>query len=225
MFDSKELNDHLKNSSTVKTQTAVIAEWNMNFSDNIADIGNYRYRPYSSIQDDKYKSLINFYDPRDTGNFYTGATDADIVVDGGFEEDGQTPVLFKPKKEKEKLLFSLEECFGKFRPRSGINKLRYGITGQYLHHSNTEMFNRPRYYMPDKTDKFKYWTSYRTENAKEYGIAFEANSTVGISFEEVSQEGLDYFIQDAAPYVVYKQEIPVNRIVIKTQTNVGDINL
>jgi hypothetical protein len=225
MFDSKELNDHLKNSSTIKSQTAVIAEWNMNFSDNIADIGNYRYRPYDSTEDQKYRSLINFYDPRDTGNFYTGATDADIVVDGGFEEDGQTPVLFKPKKEKEKLLFSLEECFGKFRPRSGINKLRYGITGQYLHHSNTEMFNRPRYYMPDKTDKFKYWTSYRTENAKEYGIAFEANSLVGIGFEEVSQEGLDYFIQDAAPYVIYKQEIPVNRIVIKTQTNVGDINL
>ena len=59
MFESKELNDHLKNSSTIKSQTAVIAEWNMNFSDNIADIGNYRYRPYSSIQDDKYKSLIN----------------------------------------------------------------------------------------------------------------------------------------------------------------------
>jgi hypothetical protein len=134
-------------------------------------------------------------------------------------------VLFKPKKEKEKLLFSLEECFGKFRPRSGINKLRYGITGNYLHHSNTEMFNRPRYYMPDKNDKFKYWTSYRTENGKEYGIAFEENSWVGIDFEEVSQENLDYFIQDTAPYIVYKQEVPVNRIVIKTQTNVGDINL
>jgi hypothetical protein len=226
MFESKELNDHLKNSSTIKSQTAVIAEWNMNFSDNIADIGNYRYRPYSSsVEDEKYRSLINFYDPRDTGNFYTDATDADIVVDGGFEEDGQTPVLFKPKKEKEKLLFSLEECFGKFRPRSGINKLRYGITGNYLHHSNTEMFNRPRYYMPDKNDKFKYWTSYRTENGQEYGIAFETNSLTGIGFEELSQEGLDYFIQDAAPYIVYKEEIPVNRIIIKTQTNVGDINL
>jgi hypothetical protein len=225
MFESKELNDHLKNSSTIKSQTAVIAEWNMNFSDNIADIGNYRYRPYSSIEDEKYRSLINFYDPRDTGNFYTDATDADIIVDGGFEEDGETPVLFKPKKEKEKLLFSLEECFGKFRPRSGINKLRYGITGNYLHHSNTEMFNRPRYYMPDKNDKFKYWTSYRTENGQEYGIAFEENSWVGIGFEEVSQEKPDYFIQDAAPYIVYKEEIPVNRIIIKTQTNVGDINL
>ena len=211
MFESKELNDHLKTSSTIKSQTAVIAEWNMNFFENIADIGNYRYRPLLGITQ-KYGSIPNNYDPRDVGNFYTGATDADVVVDGGFKEDGQTPELFKPKKEKEKLLFSLEECFGKFRPRSGINKLRYGITGKYLHHSNTDMFNRPRYYMPDKNDRFKYWTSYRTEDGKEYGIA---NNNIGG----------DHPIEDTAPYVVYKKPIPTNRIVIKTQTNVGDIDL
>jgi hypothetical protein len=42
MFDSKELNDHLKKSSTIRSRAAVIAEWNMNFFENIADIGNYR---------------------------------------------------------------------------------------------------------------------------------------------------------------------------------------
>jgi hypothetical protein len=211
MFDSKELNDHIQNSSTIKSRAAVIAEWNMNFFENIADIGNYRYRPLLGITE-KYGSLPNIYDPKDSGNFYTGATDADVLVDGGFEEDGETPVLFKPKKEKEKLLFSLEECFGKFRPRSGINKLRYEITGKYLHHSNVEMFNRPRYYMPDKNDNFKYWTSYRTENGTEYGIA---NNTISGN----------HHIEDAAPYVVYKEEVPVNRLVVKMQTNVGDVNL
>ena len=211
MFESKELNNHLSTSSTIKSRAAVIAEWNMNFFENIADIGNYRYRPLLGISQ-KYGSIPNIYDPKDAGNFYTGATDADVIVDGGFEEDGQTPVIFKPKKEKEKLLFSLENCFGKFRPRSGINKLRYGITGKYLHHSNVEMFNRPRYYMPDKNDAFKYWTSYRTEDGKEYGIA---NNTLNGN----------YHIEDAAPYVVYKEEIPVNRIVVKMQTNVGNVNL
>jgi len=211
MFDNKELNDHLKRSSTVRSQAAIIAEWNMNFFENIADIGNYRYRPALGVTQ-KYGSIPNVYDPRDIGNFYTGATDADVVVDGGFEQDGQTPVLFTPKKEKEKLLFSLEECFGKFRPRSGINKIRYGINSKYLHHSNVDMFNRPRYYMPDKSDNFKYWTSYRTENGSEYGIA---NNTVNGNHN----------IQDAAPYVVYKEEVPVNRIVVKMQTGVGNIDL
>jgi hypothetical protein len=211
MFDSKELNNHLKKSSTIRSRAAVIAEWNMNFFENIADIGNYRYRPTLGVTQ-KYGSIPNVYDPRDIGNFYTGATDADVVVDGGFEQDGQTPVLFKPKKEKEKLLFSLEECFGKFRPRSGINKIRYGINSKYLHHSNVDMFNRPRYYMPDKSDNFKYWTSYRTENGSEYGIA---NNTVNGNHN----------IQDAAPYVVYKEEVPVNRIIVKMQTGVGNIDL
>jgi hypothetical protein len=211
MFDSKELNDHLKTSSTIKSRAAVIAEWNMNFFENIADIGNYRYRPALGITQ-KYGSIPNIYDPKDVGNFYTGATDADTVVDGGFQEDGQTPVIFKPKKEKEKLLFSLEECFGKFRPRSGINKHRYAITSKYIHHSNVDMFNRPRYYMPDKNDVFKYWTSYRTENGKEYGIA---NNIVNGNHN----------IEDAAPYVVYKEEVPVNRIVLKMQTSIGNIDL
>ena len=211
MFQNKDLEKHLQTSSTVKSQTAVIAEWNMNFFENIADIGNYRHRPLLGIEE-KYGSLPNFYDPRDIGNFYTDATQADVVIDGGLKADGVTPALFTEVKEKENLLFSLEDCFAKFRPRSGINKLRYGVTGKYLHHSGTDMFNRPRYYMPDKTDKFKYWTSYRTENGKEYGVA---NNRLNGEFH----------IEDAAPYVVYKEEIPVNRIVIKTQTNIGDINL
>jgi hypothetical protein len=211
MFQSEELKNHLETSSTVKSQTAVIAEWNMNFFENIADIGNYRHRPLLGITQ-KYGSLPNSYDPRDIGNFYKGATQADITIDGGLKNDGVTPAIFTQPKDKESMLFSLEECFGKFRPRSGINKLRYGINGKYLHNSNTEMFNRPRYYMPDKKDSFKYWTSYRTEGGKEYGIA--NNNLNG-----------EFHIEDAAPYVVYKEEIPINRIVVKTQTNIGKINL
>lgn len=183
----------------------------MNFSDNIQEIGNYRYRPSLGINV-KYGSLPNFYDPRDLGNFYTGATDADVVIDGGFKSDGETPMLFTDPKQKEKLLYSLEDCFGRFRPRSGVNKLRYNINNKFLHHSNEDMFNRPRYYMGHKTDKFKYWTSYRTENGKEYGIA---NSIVN---------GKN-LIEDTAPYVVYKEPIPVNRVVVKIQTHVGDIDL
>jgi hypothetical protein len=211
MFENKYLNDYLNNSSTIKTQSAVIAEWNMNFSDNISVVGNYRYRPtLGALQ--KYGSIPNFYDPRDSGNFYTGATDADVVIDGGLEEDGETPILFTAKKDKEKLLYSLEDCFGRFRPRSGINKLRYDINNKFLHHSNTDMFNRPRYYMAHKTDKFKYWTSYRTEDNQEYGISN-------------SSSGEDIYIEDAAPFVVYTEPVPSNKIVIKLQTHTGDTDL
>jgi hypothetical protein len=95
MFQSEELKNHLETSSTVKSQTAVIAEWNMNFFENIADIGNYRHRPLLGITQ-KYGSLPSSYDPRDIGNFYTGATQADITIDGGLENENFIESMIYP---------------------------------------------------------------------------------------------------------------------------------
>jgi hypothetical protein len=210
MFNDPELNSHLENASTIKSQSAIFAEWNMNFADNIDSIGNYRYRKFAGTGS-LYSTLPNSFDKYDQGNFYTGATDADIVIDGGIDTTIDQPILFTAKKDKEKLLFSLEDCFTRFRPRSGINKIRYGIT-KYLHYSNSQMFNRPRYYMADKNDLFKYWTSFRTESGIDYGIANRLVNNRN-------------YIDDAVPYVVYKNQIPVNRIVTKLQTNVGNVDL
>jgi hypothetical protein len=78
---------------------------------------------------------------------------------------------------------------------------------------------RPRYYMASRYDDFKYWTSYRTEvessKTNEYGISIAANT---------GGSNPSYYIYDAAPFVVYNKAVPANRIVIKMQTNVGDIN-
>ncbi len=209
MFQNDQLKNHLLTSSTIHGQSLVLAEWNLNDINEIARIGNYRYRPLDGLAS-KYGSLPSSYDPLDEGNFYTGATNSDIVLDGGIDDDG-TPTLLKQTKDKEKLLYSLEDCVGRFRPRSGINKVRYGIT-PYIHHSNPSMASRPRYYMADKNDKFKYWTSYRLENNIEYGIA-----NIGGFGENI--------INDAAPFIVYNRSLPANRIVIKMQTNVGTVNL
>jgi hypothetical protein len=103
----------------------------MNMPDNIYKLGNYRYR--SQEQGSQFLSLINTFDNADAGNFYTGATDADVVIDGGFENNG-TPQAFISKKEKLKLLYSLEDCVKPFRPRSGINKATF-FNGKYLSNS------------------------------------------------------------------------------------------
>ena len=135
MFQDPDLLNHIETSSSIKTQSAVIAEWNMNIPTNMFTIGNYRYRPTSTSPSDlQYTSLPNTFDLNDEGNYYTGATYADVVVDGGFDED-DLPVTFISEKKKENLLYSLEDCFGKFRPRSGINKLRY-FDGKVTHHTN-----------------------------------------------------------------------------------------
>ena len=224
MFQSDELDNHLKTSHTIKTESIVFSEWNMNDFENIEKIGNYRYRP--NIANDKFSIIPTTYDSVDDGGYYTGATDADITIQSGFADEDQ-PVFLATRNEKMNLLYSLEDCIKPHRPRSGINKLLYlgDAASQYLDmggrdDSSQELLNianRPRYYMSSRKDPFKYWTSYRTEQEsgeqKEYGVSFQTNF------------GNIFYIYDAAPFVVYKDLVPTNKIVVKMQTNVGDINL
>jgi hypothetical protein len=208
MFKGDELKNHLETSSVIKSRSSIIGEWNMNIANNISLIGNYRYRPAETGT--TYSTLPNTFDAGDSGNFYTGATDADILIDGGVDET-ETPFTLVQTKEKNKFLYSLEDCFKPFRPRSGINKSSFFAGKFFIHNPNMFMAQRPRYYMPDKTDVFKYWTSYRTESGYSYGVSSLHNN--------------EYKISDSVPFIVYKDAVPTNRIVVKMQTNVGDINL
>jgi hypothetical protein len=176
--------------------------------DNIFKLGNYRYRPTGS--DVQYRTLPLTFDSLDEGNYYTGATDADVVVDGGFDNSG-VPQLFTSTKEKMKMIYSLEDCIKPFRPRSGINKASY-FNNRYFANSGVSIAERPRYYMASRYDQFRYWSSFRTEDNIERGIAKNVSN------------GLNY-IDDAVPFVVYKEKVPANRLVVKMQTNVGTANL
>lgn len=240
MFQSDPLNDHLKTSHTIASAQEVFLELNLNQADNIEKLGNYRYRP--ALAGSVFASIKTTYDD-DSGSikYYTGATDSDIVVDNGFDDNGD-PVSFITQKKKMNLLYSLEDCIKPYRPRSGINKLLYlnspMVTiqvgdaivqgSQYVdsprtRKSDTEpllstnVARRPRYYMSSKFDQFKYWTSYRQEtdgnDNGEYGVSKKNNI-----------DEKDY-IYDAAPFVVYREKVPVNKLVLKMQTNVGEIDL
>ena len=208
MFVSDALKTHLQSSSTIQLQSLVTAEWNMNMPDNIFKLGNYRYRPTDT--ESKFKTIVNTFDSADAAGYYTGATDADVVVDGGYDNSG-TPQFFTSKKEKMNMIYSLEDCLKPFRPRSGINKTLY-FNGKFIGNSGASMAERPRYYMPSRYDQFKYWTSYRTEEGVEHGVA-------------KNKQGSLFYINDAAPFVVYKEKIPTNRIIVKMQTNVGSADL
>lgn len=244
MFESEALDNHLKTSDTIQTEAAVYAEWNMNQPGNVARIGNYRYRPtYTASQ---YFLIPMSYDSADVGNYYTGATDSDVAIDSGFDDDDQ-PTLFIAPKEKMKTLYSLEDCLKPHRPRSGINKPLYlgnfgapyteaqyitnpspidALTGLQTTNQNY-IVNRPRYYMSHKEDLFKYWTSYRTE----YGLPTPRPGEPEATTERQVEHGISFavngrfYIEDTAPFVVYKDQVPTNKIVLKMQTNVGDVDL
>ena len=237
MFINEELKNHLETSPTIKSHSAVIAEWNMNVLDNISMVGNYRYRPeevwaYQLVypEQGKYTKLVNTFDPTDAGNFYTGATDADVKIDAGIDNNNE-PITLQSAKTKERLLYSLEDCFGKFRPRSGINKVRFfgGWSERFLGYENENMSLRPRYYVSSDTDPFKYWTSFRTENGREYGISRERYRYFrpdGTAYNPYGYGPVGpYYISDAAPFVVYKDAVPANRIVTKLQTHVGSYKI
>lgn len=111
MYSDPDLKSHLLNSSAIKNNALIVAEWNLNYADNIKQIGNYRYRPLEASS--PFYNPYPSFDANDASRAYTGATDADIVVDAGVDSDG-VPITFKSIKEKNNLLYSLEDCFGRF---------------------------------------------------------------------------------------------------------------
>lgn len=241
MFTNETLKTYLETSPTVQLNSLILAEWNMNMPDNILMVGNYRYRPTDNTS--IYNTIPNTFDRLDTGYYYTDATDADVLIDNGVT-DNDTPQLFTYRKDKMKLLYSLEDCIKPFRPRSGINKASF-FNGRFLNNSGPALAERPRYYMPSRYDQFRYWTSYRTETTYKYtysnsSVAYGSNpkftdlngtvkngepfsnSEYGIAKNIVNS--LNY-ISDAAPFVMYKTQVPANRLIFKMQTNVGTINI
>jgi hypothetical protein len=214
-----DLKNHLLNSETIKTQSLVVGEWNLNIADNMLEIGNYRYRPNDSQS--SFYTLPNTF-TKETFNIngtakYYGATDADVIIDGGYDNDNN-PTSILTTNQKNKFYYSLEDCFDRFRPRSGINKaVNTGDSSirRFGHFTDANMAKRPRYYVADKTNIFKYWTSFRPD--VENGLPVDR----GIS-KVFDQSSTGYYIQDAVPFIIYKNNIYANRIIVKMQTHVGD---
>lgn len=204
MFNNSDLVEYLTKSNDVFIKSVILAEWNMNVPGNIKMIGNYRYRPSDS--NSLYKNIPNTFDAEDIGNYYSNAILSYEQVQNTYELDN-TLQTFQSQDQKRSLYFSLEDCIKPFRPRSGINKISY-FNKKYLP-TNTIFGNySPRYYMASRYDDFKYWNSYRKENGQERGIANKTINNI-------------HYIDDASPFVVYKESVPCNRVVIKMQTNVG----
>jgi hypothetical protein len=215
MFLDNELINHLQTKNSISIDSLIIAEWNQNDLSNLDNYGNYRFRPDSSNV--VFRTLYPEYDSQDNANVYTDALESNYVSQYR-TEDPNDPLTFLVAESNRELYYSLKDCLKPFRPRSGINKILYFGESNI---NNTKFVDsirsgkRPRYYFSSRFDKFKYWNSYRKEAGEEFGIS----STVSTSTipGEVS-----YKINDCAPFVVYKDEIATNRIVIKMQTNLAD---
>ena len=209
MFTNDKLNKFLDNAYTVKSHPIVISEINLNSPDTIEKVGVYRYRPYDN--DVSHKTLPINYDEYDNGDHYTSSRISydeilGILESGSSESHEQ---VINQVDDNLPLLFSLEDCFKQNRPRSGINKAIYFGNRKWSGSSKDAAIN-PRYYAANRSDHFKYWTSFKKEGSVERGVSRKVVNS--------------YPIDDAVPFVIYNKSIPANRIVVKMQTHVGLTN-
>jgi len=212
-----DLDNFVKVTNTLQIESLIIAEWNMNDFEKIANYGSYRYRPFDA--ESTYFRLPLNYDSLDLGDFYTDANKS-VFTFADFVQSDDEPILFQSDDIDRSLYFDLQQCFEPFRPRSGINKALF-FDNKYI--DNVRSARRPRYYMSTRYDTFKYWNSFRNQ-------VFGSGSAtvveeVGVS-ERTNPPGftndIGYFITDTAPFVVYENPVPANRIVVKMQTNLAD---
>jgi hypothetical protein len=215
MFFDSDLIDHIQTKNSIDVDSLIIAEWNQNDLLNLDDYGNYRFRPDSASV--VYRSLYPEYDSQDNANVYTNALDSNYISQYK-TEDPNEPLTFYSGDTSRELYYSLKDCIKPFRPRSGINKILYA---EEIDIASTKFVDsirsgrRPRYYFCSRFDKFKYWNSYRKENGEHFGIS--SRSATFFTAGDPS-----YKIEDCAPFVVYKNEVATNRIVVKMQTNLAD---
>ena len=216
MFSDSDLINHLQTKNSIDIDSLIIAEWNQNDLLNLDNYGNYRYRPDSSSV--VYRTLYPEYDSQDNANVYVDALESTSISQYK-TEDPNEPLTFLKTDTTRELYYSLKDCIKPFRPRSGINKILYFASTNNI---NNEQFvdsirsgKRPRYYFSSRFDKFKYWNSFRNESGEEFGIS----STASTAF---TTGDASYKINDCAPFVVYKNDVATNRIVVKMQTNLAD---
>ena len=215
MFSDSDLINHLQTNNSIDVDSLIIAEWNQNDLLNLENYGNYRYRPDSASV--VYRTLYPEYDSQDNANVYTDALESTSISQYKIE-DSNVPLTFTTTETSRELYYSLKDCIKPFRPRSGINKMLYFGDSNV---NNTKFIDsirsgkRPRYYFSSRFDKFKYWNSYRKESGQEFGIS----STASTAFV---RSDVSYKINDCAPFVVYKNDVATNRIVVKMQTNLAD---
>lgn len=204
MFIDNDLKNALETNLSLQISSHITAEFNLNDLENIEKIGVYRYRPFSASS--SYYNIATSYDESDVNDDYT---DSEISYEEYKNTNDASPFVIPDNNPN--FFYSLGDCFLPFRPRSGINKSRF-LSNNFI--DNIRSSQRPRYYMASKDDYFKYWSSYKKEGTVERGLSFPTYSL-----------NTGYGIDDACPFVVYSSPVNANRVVIKMQTNVGDIDL
>jgi len=196
MFNDQDLIDHVDKEQALKQEALVFIELNQNDPTNVDTLGVFRT---GELKDEtvfkQWRPLSSQYYRKK--EFITSYMKKDIL-----EEE----VVYFGKRPKSDY-FNLADCFTEFRPRSGILKAVVPHTKNQVFVDNFRSVNRPRYYVPSIKDEFKYWTSWDKHESTGADIGLSDASTGDIN--------------NAAPFIVYKEARPANKVTVKIQTGIG----
>jgi hypothetical protein len=193
VFNDKHLIEHLDKNQSLRVEAGCFVEINQNDLQNVDTIGVFKYGDYTESQ------LRQWTGNPDT--FWVHKNIATALQNP--KHDISDYAFFGPRKKSD--YFSLVDCFTEFRPRSGINKLVQPIGESRSYVDDFKSVNRPRYYPASVEDKFKYWTSWNTDLGPFEGVS-DVNGN----------------IKYAAPFIVYKKPVAINKIAVKIQTGIGE---
>jgi hypothetical protein len=193
MFNDKYLIEHLDTNQSLDVEAGCFIEVNQNDLGNVDTIGVYKYGDLKEYQIRQW-----------TGDPSQYWVHQDIVTQlKSTKIDVSDYAYFGPRKKSD--YFSLVDCFTEFRPRSGINKMVQPMAENRSYVDDFKSVRRPRYYPCSVEDKFKYWTSWNTDEGPFVGVSDETGA-----------------IKYAAPFVVFKNPVAINKITVKLQTNMGE---
>lgn len=195
MFVDPDLINHLDRSQAISTENITFIELNQNDPTNIETLGVFK----TGTEIDN--SIFKTWGPLDQRYYIKYPFTPSYMKKDVAEEE---IVHFGDRRSKSEY-FNLADCFTEFRPRSGILKAVVPAVKNQVFVDSFRSVNRPRYYTPSINDNFKYWTSWYSDNGNTIGLS-DANT------------GL---IDNASPFIIYKEARPANKITVKIQTGMG----
>lgn len=196
MFNDQDLIDHVDKEQVLKQESIVFIELNQNDPTNVDTLGVFRFGEFKDETPFKRWLPLEAEYYREEP-FITSYMQKDVL-----EEE----IVYFGKRPKSHY-FNLADCFTEFRPRSGILKAVVPATKSQVFIDSFRSVNRPRYYVPSIKDEFKYWSSWEKHES--------TGKDIGLS------DSITGDINNAAPFIIYKEARPANKVTVKIQTGIG----
>lgn len=191
MLDYGNLRDKFKSADEIQSQNLVIAEWNMNKYQTISQYGIYTSLPPHS----------SFYSPTapniSSGENHLIYADGTDKISAEQEYFSDLSSIFKPNRPDPGII--LTQKFGNMLITPDIGNIK----------SEKLSVLNPRYYLFSENSPYDYFNSAKALKPNSGDFVYGVSNPITGS------------IRGASPFIVYEDEFPCNKIVVKLQNHIS----